>query len=76
MKKEIVVCDRCGKDGAQTISACVDRVSDAAGSMENEWDSVDLCPDCLYPVVGDLLATLGYEERKDFMREMRKKVAT
>ncbi len=57
MKKTVIVCDRCKRDHehAQAVTAWVDRKMDAAGSMENIFDSVDLCPKCLKVMVEYLL---------------------
>ena len=58
MKTTVITCDRCGgtKSGpgprllpfAWTIQVFIDRRMDAAGSMDDVWDSVDLCPKCMW----------------------------
>ena len=47
MVKRIVtdyICDICDKENSESHSFLYDRRMDAAGSMENEYYDVDLCP--------------------------------
>ncbi len=48
-RNEIISCDRCGKQNseAQAISVYIDRCMNGAGSMEDEYRVVDLCPSCM-----------------------------
>ena len=45
MIREVFVCDCCGKDNksAKRISVKVGRYTDAAGSMDDEYENIDLC---------------------------------
>lgn len=48
MKKTILICDYCKKtDNVQELTIFVERVPDGAGSMENRYHLIDLCPVCL-----------------------------
>lgn len=44
MKKELIYCDICGKTDALTCSFYVDRCLDAAGSSDDVFEYLDLCP--------------------------------
>ncbi len=46
--RSVVFCDRCGKrgQGCRPVYANVRRFTDAAGSMDTEQVTVDLCGDC------------------------------
>lgn len=46
MRRELVICDKCGKNNAKPVQVFIDRRMDAAGSMENLYDDVDLCHEC------------------------------
>lgn len=50
-----VMCDTCGNADARAVSYFVDRRMDAAGSMENEYETVDLCADHMASLLGELL---------------------
>ena len=43
MRKEIISCDYCGKQPALPVQVVVKRITDAAGSTEDEGVVVDLC---------------------------------
>ena len=49
MKRTVTDCDRCGARAVPTaeIILKVDRTMDAAGSMEDRYDGLDLCLGCL-----------------------------
>jgi hypothetical protein len=48
MKKELLLCDVCGAEThLDTICVAVDRKMDAAGSMDDECERVDVCGVCL-----------------------------
>ena len=47
MKQVLLLCDRCGAKHAETIQVFIDRRMGAAGSMDDEYDSVDLCAACM-----------------------------
>ena len=57
MKLTIIRCDSCKKthDHAKSIGVYIDRRMDGAGSMEDEWATVDLCPDCMARELGTLM---------------------
>lgn len=46
MKKTLCYCDRCGSKDALTVSVFIDRTMDAAGSMDNIYEDIDLCHVC------------------------------
>jgi ssDNA-binding Zn-finger/Zn-ribbon topoisomerase 1 len=68
MEKKIIECDRCGKSGAQEYYAHVDRVSDAAGGMENVHERVDLCPKCTCLALRELLGRLDYRQAREWAK--------
>lgn len=43
MKHGLITCDVCGAVGAKTCPFYVDRRLDAAGSMDDEYETMDLC---------------------------------
>jgi hypothetical protein len=43
MKHGLITCDVCGAVGARTCDFHVDRCSDAAGGMDDQYESMDLC---------------------------------
>ncbi len=43
MRKTITYCDICGAEGAVEVSFITDRVSDPAGSREDQVEYADLC---------------------------------
>lgn len=45
MRVETICCDLCGKEGAKSRQFYVDRKMDGAGSMEDHFESLDLCDD-------------------------------
>lgn len=48
MKKELLLCDVCGKEThLDTMYVAVDRKMDGAGSMSDECEHLDLCGTCL-----------------------------
>ncbi len=71
MKKTIVLCDICSKPEAATISVKVNREMDAAGSMENIYDSVDLCSYCILVQLQLFVQNLNYTQAKDWMIGVR-----
>jgi hypothetical protein len=52
MKTELISCDCCGAAYAKSVSFYIDRRMDAAGSMEDLYESVDLCHDCTVKLIG------------------------
>lgn len=74
MKKEIIFCDRCGAEGARPIDIIVDRRLDAAGSMDDIWESIDICPECEHKAFMNQLKNMSYEEREKVVKWARKKV--
>lgn len=48
-RREVIDCDGCGEHHphAKAISVFVDRCMDPAGSMDDVWERVDLCPECM-----------------------------
>ena len=74
MKKETILCDRCGDEGAKTAAIFVDRKMDGAGSMENEYEYADLCHKCALVMVEKLTKLLPPIGREGIVAETRKKV--
>ncbi len=50
-----IICDACKAEGAREISYFVDRRMDAAGSMENEYETIDLCHAHMAALLNELL---------------------
>lgn len=48
MKIEKIVCDICGAEDAMAYLFCTDRKPTAAGDMEDEINSIDMCPTCAH----------------------------
>lgn len=69
-KREVSDCDCCGKESkqAQRISVKIGRNMDAAGSMENEYADVDLCPCCMAKALNSMVIRLPYEEAKQWVK--------
>ena len=67
MKKEIIVCDRCGKENAFTFHAVIDRQCDPAGSMDDVLQTVDLCPAHFVAALQAVLNRRDYEWNKKFL---------
>jgi hypothetical protein len=60
MRKTVTQCDRCGRTFEEDskwapISYLIGRHVSAAGDMENEYDNLDLCTNCLKVVTQHLL---------------------
>lgn len=74
-------CDRCkteyGEDGGEsTITFLVDRSVNGAGSMENDFESVDLCFLCIAFLLRNAPKILGvdvYEGGRKLIAAARKK---
>jgi hypothetical protein len=69
--KHVITCTVCGKDGATVFRVKVDRRMDAAGSMEDVWERIDLCPDHTSSALRILLHGFGYGEARNWVREMQ-----
>lgn len=74
MKKEIILCDRCGAEGAKTASVFINRQADGAGGMENNYEYIDLCHKCALVMLEKYAKHLLRTEKVEILREMRKKV--
>jgi len=55
MTVKTILCDCCKAPDAQSVQYFVDRRMDAAGSMENEYESIDLCVKCMADLMRLLL---------------------
>jgi hypothetical protein len=80
MKKEVIYCDVCGKQGAQTLSVWVNRTMDGAGSMENDYETVDLCHEHSISLLkkilnsrGGVTGTTSYEYNQKLVSDIRAK---
>ena len=64
MKKELILCDVCGKEThLDTMCVVVDRKMDGAGSMDDVCEHADLCGVCLRRYVMKLVKEeRGYDE--------------
>lgn len=73
MTKQIIICcDNCGVRGAETLSITVGRETDAAGSGDDVWQGIDLCPNCLRYAVVELVQARSYPERRAWLKDHRK----
>jgi hypothetical protein len=63
----ILACDHCGAPNAVRFYLVVDRRLDAAGSMSNIGEVVDLCAKCQASALQDALEKFGYREAKDWV---------
>jgi len=73
-KHTYYTCDRCGNklpDDHATLAVIIDRRADAAGSMENVCEHIDLCQKCLVYAVQRLLLLLDYNQRREFIKTLR-----
>ena len=74
MKRYTLDCDLCpAKDVERclTLSAVVDRQMDAAGSMDDVCDRLDLCPQCANRVLQHMLKKMDKGQAKDFFQDIR-----
>jgi len=55
MKQTKVLCDICGREKATTIWFTIDRQMDAAGSMDDVCESLDLCGEHMFECYSILL---------------------
>jgi hypothetical protein len=67
MKIEVIKCDVCGAEGAQTCYFYVDRKMDHAGSMEDEHESIDLCGKCKWEPYLLAEKLLSFEQRRGIL---------
>lgn len=74
MKKTINICDRCGRECFyESIYATVDRVTDAAGSMDDIVEDVDLCPLCMRARMEQMVQQMTPSQRAAWVEASRKK---
>jgi hypothetical protein len=73
--KTILICDRCGKHPAEydTIHLKVDRRMDAAGSMEDIYESIDLCQACAHSLLRTMTKEMDETQRKDWLKWAKEK---
>jgi hypothetical protein len=77
--KVIHVCDRCnaedkkGADGnfVLRLMVCVDRKMEAAGSMENEHETVFMCSGCMKKFLIDY-AGIGFDQARQVVDFVKK----
>lgn len=70
-------CDRCGErlpDNYLPLCITVDRVPDAAGSMVNVTEQLDLCQNCLVTAVFNLLDGTPFGKRAEFAKWVKSKL--
>lgn len=72
MKKEIILCDVCGVKNAETLSIQVDRTMDGAGSMENIYEQIDLCPKHVNTFINNLIEAIKFSDRIALIKSMKK----
>lgn len=77
MKHEFYTCDSCGAKlpQKQRLAVRIDRRMDAAGDMEDEYEHVDLCFDCLRSVSEELLKDMPKTAKQEILRKWRRAVA-
>lgn len=64
MKRQIISCDICKTEGALTCWFTTDRKMDGAGSMDDEQESLDLCPKHQWAAYKLAEQLLPYEKRQ------------
>ena len=71
MKKEIIICDACGKTGASSLIVAVDRKLDAAGSPETWHETIDLCHECTRKELLRLASEWSYAHAREWVANIR-----
>jgi len=73
--KTIFICDSCGKDFEKQarFSLYVDRQPDGAGSMEDIYEYLDLCPSCNHSILQEFLNDLNWEDSKKFLLNVKER---
>ena len=75
-QETITRCDkcglRCGGKGHTRISVYVDRQMDAAGSMDDVEERLDLCSACCGRELEHGLQALSYEQRANWVARIRR----
>ncbi len=75
-KKEIVICDRCNDEVAIdehiSLSFVIDRKLDASGSIDNEFEYIDLCNVCASIELEGFVTPLSNTERKEWIAKIRR----
>lgn len=75
MKKLVNLCDRCGAECAhESLYVTVNRQMDAAGSMDDVIEDVDLCGLCLRAVMEGMLKEMDYEQRAHWLAVAKTKL--
>ena len=77
MKKQILVCDICGKEVRDEkewicLALIIDRVMDAAGSMDDVCRNVEICQACSADILKRLI---NYKLPESFNRDIRCAIA-
>jgi hypothetical protein len=72
-QRKVIDCDKCKakevKDPVH-VSAPVDRKADGAGSMETEFEDVDLCGKCAGTVISAFLTGGTFEKSRKFFADI------
>ena len=67
-----LVCDKCGSaQSVKTLQAVVGRERDAAGSMGDEVERVDICAACAQAQLSCLIARMGHEQAREFFNRIK-----
>lgn len=69
-------CDRCGDklpDNYAILGVMVERRPDAAGSMENVCEYIDLCQKCAVYALHCVMESMDYGERAKFIESLKRK---
>lgn len=80
MREQWVKCDRCGKRIGNfdtvlyeySVGVVVGRKTDAAGSMEDETDGVDLCHRCAIVELRRFVSALNHNEAGEWIKRVGK----
>jgi hypothetical protein len=73
-QRTVYDCDCCGAKNADTqnISVAIDRAMDGAGSMETEYQSVDLCGKCMKKAIEELLQPFTFAMGKQWIERVHR----
>jgi hypothetical protein len=76
--RNVIDCDLCGAKESVIprvgeFSVAVDRYTDAAGSMDTNYENVDMCPTCTAKALKAFLSKLSYDDAEKWYKELKKK---
>ena len=74
--RTVKLCDLCGTPQAETMNVVYDRTTDASGSTDDCWETVELCAACAVSQVRKMLTTLGHCYAAEWLARVRAKGKT